>query len=75
MAGGNDHPHDAGPDDRELDGPPDGDLRDLAVELGVSLDYWDWQGRYVPVVGQDRARRAARPRPGRHESGLGPGAP
>src|SRR6476659_9085700 len=30
-------------------GAPEGALRDLAVELGVSLDYWDWQGRYVPV--------------------------
>jgi 4-alpha-glucanotransferase len=24
-------------------------MRELAAELGVSLDYWDWQGRYTPV--------------------------
>src|SRR3954454_2429528 len=49
MSGGSGHPHDARPDEDALDGPPEGALRDLAVELGVSLDYWDWQGRYVPV--------------------------
>jgi 4-alpha-glucanotransferase len=27
----------------------DPDLRELAAELGVSTDYWDWQGRYTPV--------------------------
>ena len=24
-------------------------IRELAADLGVSLDYWDWQGRYTPV--------------------------
>src|SRR3954451_21506208 len=49
MSGGSDHPQDAGADDGVLDEPPEGALRELAIELGVSLDYWDWQGRYVPV--------------------------
>jgi len=27
----------------------DGELRRLAAELGVSVNYWDWQGREITV--------------------------
>jgi hypothetical protein len=30
----------------------DGELRRRAAELGVSVNYWDWQGREITVPGE-----------------------
>ena len=43
------HPGEASRNDYPFDVPFD-DLRQLAIEVGVATDFWDWQGQHVEVA-------------------------